>query len=67
MQYLDEDNADDQLPILDLLASIREAIRQLHQKTILKSGLYEYLIDLIEEEADIIREEVRVSLNSLRR
>lgn len=43
---------------LDLLSSIRTDIRRLSTKGILKSGLYSYLLDLIEEDATIADNDV---------
>jgi hypothetical protein len=55
-QDLRENN--DHQSILDLLALIRVNIKRLREKSIFRSGLYLYLIDLIEEDADIAREDV---------
>jgi hypothetical protein len=50
--------SDDYQSTTDLLAIIRANIKRLQEKSILKSGLYLYLIDLIEEDADIAKDNV---------
>jgi hypothetical protein len=55
-QDLRED--DDDQSTIELLALIRTNIKRLRDRSILRSGLYLYLIDLIEEDADIAKEDV---------
>jgi hypothetical protein len=55
-QGLRED--DEHQSAIELLALIRTNIKRLRGRSILRSGLYLYLIDLVEEDADIAKEDV---------
>jgi hypothetical protein len=54
------EDIDDRQSTVALLDSIRINIKRLRKRNILKSDLYSYLIDLIEEDAKIADEDVRI-------